>query len=141
VFARFQIRAPYLSFFLAVFFPLQRLLPTSTFPRLRFLDSVPFLFVKLFLFLTPLLFSRLCLFFTIYHRHNPREASRFKRDRTAQVNSSDSFKNMPTGIKPETPDITEAERTAVLEALTQPIVRLFTDRKRQNTFFVNGDDV
>jgi hypothetical protein len=48
---------------------------------------------------------------------------------------------MPTGIKPETPDITEAERTAVLEALTQPIVRLFTDRKRQNTFFVNGDDV
>jgi hypothetical protein len=49
---------------------------------------------------------------------------------------------MPTSINSETPGIVEAERTALLEMLTQPIVRLFTDRKRQNSFFsMNGDHV
>jgi hypothetical protein len=65
-----------------------------------------------------------------------------EKDRRAQLNPSDNFNNMPTSINSETPGIVEAERTALLEMLTQPIVRLFTDRKRQNSFFsMNGDHV
>jgi hypothetical protein len=64
-----------------------------------------------------------------------------ERERRAQLNSSESFNNMPTSISPETPGIIEAERTALLETLTQPVVRLFDDRERQNAFFMDGGDV
>jgi hypothetical protein len=64
-----------------------------------------------------------------------------EKDRRAQLNPSDKFSNMPTSINSETTGVIEAERTALLETLTQPIVRLFTDRKHQNTFFMDRDDV